>query len=92
MLLALRAITAPPEPPARPDLTLEHDEQRSVIRAALATLSPRERELLLLQAEGFSYREIARVLGIRETSVGTLLRRARTQFARALGGSRDAYA
>ena len=46
--------------------------------------------MLLLQAEGFSYREIAGGLGLHEASVGTLLARARERF-RELYGDADAY-
>jgi DNA-directed RNA polymerase specialized sigma24 family protein len=41
--------------------------------------------LLLLRAEGLSYRELADALGIAEASVGTLLARAKTQFREAVG-------
>ena len=50
------------------------------MRAALDRMSERERRLLLLSVEGFSYREIARGLGLHEPSVGTLLARARRRF------------
>jgi DNA-directed RNA polymerase specialized sigma24 family protein len=46
--------------------------------------------MLLLRSEGYSYREIATIVRIRATSVGTLLRRAKAQFIRALGESGDA--
>jgi DNA-directed RNA polymerase specialized sigma24 family protein len=36
--------------------------------------------MLLLHVEGFSYRDIASVLGLNEASVGTLLARARRAF------------
>ena len=84
-LLALRAVVAPPDAPAAADRTLEEDEQRAVVRAALSRLPRREREMLLLHSEGLSYREISHALRIRDTSVGTLLRRAKARFAQALG-------
>lgn len=55
-------------------------ERRSEIRAALDRLSPRERELLLLRAEGYSYRDLAEILDLNEASVGTLLARAKRAF------------
>jgi DNA-directed RNA polymerase specialized sigma24 family protein len=55
------------------------------VRAALDALPLRERQLLLLSAEGYAYREIARVLDVAEGSIGTLLRRARVKFHAALG-------
>jgi RNA polymerase sigma-70 factor (ECF subfamily) len=50
------------------------------VRAALNGLPLRERELLLLRAEGYSYRDLAAVLALNETSVGTLLARAKRAF------------
>ena len=53
-------------------------------------MSDRERSLLLLRAEGFSYREIARALELNEGSVGTLLARAQRSFRVKYGESGDA--
>lgn len=50
------------------------------VREALNRLSPRERELLLLRAEGYSYRDLAAVLRLNPASVGTLLARAKRAF------------
>lgn len=55
-------------------------EERVRVRAVLDRLPERERDLLLLRAEGFSYAEMARALDLRATSVGTLLARARKTF------------
>ena len=84
-LLALRAVTAPPAPPKQADSGLDTDDRGAAVRAALDTLPPREQQMLVLRSEGYSYREIARILRMRETSVGTLLRRAKAQFILALG-------
>ena len=43
-------------------------------------LPERERQLLLLRAEGYSYRDLARALDLEESSVGTLLARAKRAF------------
>jgi RNA polymerase sigma-70 factor (ECF subfamily) len=56
------------------------------VREALETLSPRDREMLLLRQEGFSYREIAEVAGVSDRSVGTILARALQRFAGELTG------
>ena len=45
-------------------------------RTAFHALSPRDRLLLSLRAQGLSYRDIAAASGIREQSVGRLLARA----------------
>jgi RNA polymerase sigma factor (sigma-70 family) len=50
------------------------------VRKALDRIPERERHMLLLRAEGYSYREIAAALQIQETSVGTLLARAKRAF------------
>ncbi len=49
----------------------------------LKLLPPRMRQVLLLQAEGFSYRETADIAGIESGYVGVLLQRARAEFRRA---------
>jgi RNA polymerase sigma-70 factor (ECF subfamily) len=50
--------------------------RREAVRAALASLEPRERDLVALKfAGGLSNAEIARVLGISESNVGTRLHR-----------------
>lgn len=68
------------DPETAPDSALEQRDTRQAVRAALEGLSERDREMLLLFAEGFSYRDIAAVLGLNEASVGTLLARARRAF------------
>ncbi len=50
------------------------------VRRALDGIPERERQMLLLRAEGFSYRDIAEALGLQESSVGTLLARAKRAF------------
>lgn len=56
-------------------------EQLRVARQALATLTERDRQALLLKEEGLDYQEIADVLGIEKSSVGTTLSRARRRLA-----------
>jgi RNA polymerase sigma-70 factor (ECF subfamily) len=56
------------------------EESRRRVRVAVDRLPERERHLLLLRAEGYSYRDIALSLELNEASVGTLLARARTAF------------
>jgi DNA-directed RNA polymerase specialized sigma24 family protein len=50
----------------------------------------RDRELLLLRAEGYSYRELAGALRLNEASIGTLLARARDAFRALYEESTDA--
>ena len=56
-------------------------EQLRHAREALATLTDRDRQALLLKEEGLDYQEIADVLGIEKVSVGTTLSRARRRLA-----------
>ena len=58
-------------------------EERCVrVRAVLASLKPREAQLLLLRASGLAYREVAEAAGVHPNSVGTLLVRAEAEFER----------
>ncbi len=58
--------------------------RRETLRAALATLEPRERELVALKfAGGLSNAEIARVLRISESNTGTRLHRAMEKLRKA---------
>jgi RNA polymerase sigma-70 factor (ECF subfamily) len=58
----------------------ESRSRRAEVRSALDRLPPRDRELLLLRAEGYSYRDLADLLALHEASVGTLLARAKRAF------------
>lgn len=80
----------PPGAAPSPDEALLAGESAVRVRAAVDGLPERSRELLLLWAEGYNYREIALALALHEASVGTLLARARRDFRDALGGGRDA--
>jgi RNA polymerase sigma-70 factor (ECF subfamily) len=55
-------------------------ENRDQVRLVLASLSPRDAELLLLRVDDLSYNEIAQSLGLNAASVGTVLRRAQQAF------------
>jgi RNA polymerase sigma-70 factor (ECF subfamily) len=68
-------------PPSPVDFQL-HYERRQAVARALAQLPPRMRQVLLLKAEGFSYREIADITGIESGYVGVLLQRGRAEFKR----------
>lgn len=58
------------------------EERRGQVREVLALVKPRDAQLLLLRAEGLSYRELAQTLGLSAGSVGTLLARAEAEFER----------
>jgi len=70
---------------------LEQREQEAALRRALAALSDRDRQVLLLWDAGLSYREIAAETGLAAGAVGTTLTRARQRLveAHAAAGGRD---
>jgi RNA polymerase sigma-70 factor, ECF subfamily len=78
------AAAAPQFVPPTPEAVLITQEQLAAVRAALQDLPLRDRQMLLLRHEGYSYREIAKALDLGETSVGSMLLRATRAF-------RDAY-
>ena len=80
LLTFARGEAAHSDPPPAPDMKVEADDAASRVRSALASLSERERRLLLLSVEGFSYRDIATATGVRETSVGVFIARAKQAF------------
>ena len=60
------------------------------LRAALASLTDRDRDALLLKQEGLSYDEIATRLGLSRGSIGTTLARARNRLVAAWEGGKEA--
>jgi RNA polymerase sigma-70 factor (ECF subfamily) len=61
-------------------------EQSEAVKVAIQVLSPRELQCLQLRTEGFSYREIAQILGIETGTVGALLARGADKIRKAFGG------
>jgi RNA polymerase sigma factor (sigma-70 family) len=69
-------VDTPDDRIAAPEDAADAALRRTAVRAAVATLSPRERELVALKFHGgLTNGEIARVLGISETAAGSLLYR-----------------
>ena len=68
---------------ATPEEEFERAENVTRVRAALNLLNERDREALLLQAEGFDYEEIAQTLGLAKGAIGTTLARARRRLVEA---------
>ncbi len=62
------------------DEALLRDERVGKVRSALAVLSERDREVLLLQAEGMNYDDIAQATGLAKGAIGTTLARARRRL------------
>lgn len=66
--------------PVSPSHATESRELQRRVRRALDGMPERERQMLLLRAEGYSYKDIAEALSLQETSVGVLLARAKRAF------------
>ena len=81
-LLAAEAREAEQESaPDEEEMTAENAREAACARKALESLAERDRQALLLKAEGLDYEEIATVLEIEKSSVGTTLSRARRRLA-----------
>ncbi len=65
----------------------EYEQQREIseINLALSKVKEPLRSCLVLKQQGLSYREIAESLSLNETSIGTYVARARTEFVRFYG-------
>ncbi len=90
LLTVTRGEASQADPPPPPDQAMLDREASERVRATLDGLADRERSLLLLWAEGYSYHDMAIALGLNESSVGTLLARARRAFRDTYGAVRDA--
>ena len=72
-----------PEAFEGPDDAMDRSDRIAEVRAALDTLTERDREALLLKAEGFNYQDIAATLGLAPGAIGTTLARARRRLVEA---------
>lgn len=77
----LERVRPTPSAPDAPDVVTERNERITLVRQALERLSERDRTLLLMRGEGFTYEEMARAVGVAPASVGTLLARALRRFS-----------
>lgn len=66
--------------PQTPEEIHHSNQERDRVRSVLARMQPRDAELLILRAQGFSYQELAAALALKPGSVGTLLSRAGETF------------
>jgi len=67
-------------PAQTPEEAHRLSEERNRVRLVLASLVPRQAELLLLRNSGLSYAEVAAALDLNPASVGTLISRAQQAF------------
>jgi len=85
----LKANPVKPSGTESPERGLERRRSVDRVRRALDALAPRDREILLMRYEGFSYQEIAEAVEVQTSSVGTLLSRAEARFARVVRGEEE---
>src|SRR5262249_16478434 len=81
-----------PSSNSSPEEELLRRERNAQVQRALRSLSDRDKEALLLKAEGLGYDEIAKVTGLARGAIGTTLARARRRLAEAyrqVEGKRD---
>jgi RNA polymerase sigma factor (sigma-70 family) len=90
LLTAARAEDLLSDPPPSPGHAAESSDSRRRVRTAIDRLPERERQMLLLMADGYSYRAIATALDLNEASVGTLLARAKRAFREVYEAPSDA--
>jgi RNA polymerase sigma-70 factor (ECF subfamily) len=64
------------DPGPTPEQQVILDERRREFENAFAQLTPKQRQCVLLRAEGFRYREIALTLGVSIQRVGELMQRS----------------
>jgi len=70
----------PRSTPATPEQLHSAAEQQNRVREVLSILDPRQAQFLLLRSQEFSYDEMAAILDLNPSSVGTLLSRAQESF------------
>ena len=69
-----------PESPQNPEEAVERRERECRVRSVLAAIKPEQSTLLVLRSEGYTLAEIAGLLYLNQSSVGTLLARAEAAF------------
>jgi RNA polymerase sigma-70 factor (ECF subfamily) len=73
------------------DDQVEEDERQAEVKDALAALTPRDQEVLLLWDAGLSYPEIAERTGLAVGAIGTTLARARKRLVDAYNRQHDRH-
>ena len=84
------AIPARDDAYSNPSLDAERNERRQLVRDALQKLPDKFREVLILrELEGMSYRDISRVLEIKQGTIESRIYRARTRLALEISNLQD---
>jgi RNA polymerase sigma-70 factor (ECF subfamily) len=63
-----------------PEEIVAKEDQRRLVRVALAKMNEQRSQLLILRHSGLSYKEIAKTLKLAPASIGPLLLRAEREF------------
>jgi RNA polymerase sigma-70 factor, ECF subfamily len=71
------------QPGPDPEKAVLERERAVALQKAIGSLSPQQKVCLHLRAEGFRYREIAKILGVTVPTVAEFLRRAIAKLKRA---------
>ena len=66
--------------PRTPEALHAATEEQTRVRTVLASMSPRDAQMLVLRSDGLAYQEIAEALELNPSSVGTMLGRAQDSF------------
>ena len=66
--------------PKTPHELFSATQEQGRVRVVLASMDPRQAELLLLRSDGVAYDELASALSLNPASVGTFLSRAKQAF------------
>lgn len=80
----LEEAEAVPDPRCDPEAEVQEGERRARLRAAVRSLPPVARQVVVLSLEGLSHKEIGEVLGLSENNVAVRLNRARKLLRQAL--------
>jgi RNA polymerase sigma-70 factor, ECF subfamily len=91
-LALLKHEVASDPPPVDPLTQLAARDRAAAVRRALATLSARDREVLLLWDAGLKYTEIAAQTGLAVNAIGTTLSRARRRLVEAYASQEELHA
>lgn len=90
LLSLVRAREVHSDPLPSPDAGADSNTDERRVREVLGRLPERDRRILLLRAEEFSYQEIAESLDLNLASIGTLLARAKNRFKKTYSEDPDA--
>lgn len=65
-----------------PAQILAQEEERQLVRLALAQMNQRQSQILIMRHSGMTYKDIAQALKLAPTSIGPLLLRAEREFGK----------